>query len=343
MAKRIEAERRRELQMGIARLDDPRKPRTFADAAKVYLETSAAHWSPRNAQIEAYNVDKLMPHFGKKLLSSITGDDIGRFQAACKKLDLSPRTINMSIGSLRSILRKHRLWAFIEQDVRMLTVENEIGRALSADEQYRVLTACKRSRSRSLYPAVLTSIHTGLRNGELRNLRWRQIDLIEGFLTVGKSKTRAGSGRGIPLSATVLACLKEWRQQFPSALPDHFVFASEAYCANSSAPGAVHGTDPTRPILSWKTGWTAARKAAGVSCRWHDLRHCFVSTLAEGQASDATIKAMSGHVSNKMLERYSHTRNEAKRAAIAVFDAPARVEIPKVHTKDDETELGRLQ
>src|ERR1700722_11732916 len=92
MAKRIESEHRRELQMGIARLDDPRKPRTFADAAKVYLETGTAHWSPRNAQIEAYNIDKLMPHFGKKLLSSITGDDIGRFQAACKKLDLSPRT-----------------------------------------------------------------------------------------------------------------------------------------------------------------------------------------------------------------------------------------------------------
>jgi hypothetical protein len=44
-----------------------------------------------------------------------------------------------------------------------------------------------------------------------------------------------------------------------------------------------------------------------------------------------------------MLERYPQTRNEAKRAAIAVFDAWARVEIPKVHTKEGEAEVVRLK
>jgi integrase len=107
--------------------------------------------------------------------------------------------------------------------------------------------------------------------------------------------------------------------------------------------GAVYGTDPTKPILSWKSGWTVARKAAKVSCRWHDLRHCFVSALAEGAASDATIKALSGHVSNKMLERYSHTRNEAKRAAIAVFDTSVRVDPPKVSPEWVETEEFKVQ
>jgi integrase len=55
----------------------------------------------------------------------------------------------------------------------------ELGRALSADEQHRLLTACKKVRSRSLYSAVLLSLHTGLRNAERRLLRWRKIDFLE--------------------------------------------------------------------------------------------------------------------------------------------------------------------
>jgi integrase len=60
-----------------------------------------------------------------------------------------------------------------------------------------------------------------------------------------------------------------------------------------------------------------------VDCRWHDLRHSFISNLAESQASDATIMSLAGHLSRKMLERYSHVRNAAKLRAIAVLDRPA--------------------
>lgn len=83
----------------------------------------------------------------------------------------------------------------------------------------------------------------------------------------------------------------------------------------------AYNTDATKPIGSWKVSWTAARGAAKVDCRWHDMRHTFVSRMTESQASDATIMALAGHLSRKMMERYSHTRGEAKRAAIAVLDS----------------------
>jgi len=66
----------------------------------------------------------------------------------------------------------------------------------------------------------------------------------------------------------------------------------------------------------WKVAWEAARKRAGVSCRFHDLRHTFISRLAESQASDSTVIALAGHVSRAMMERYSHIRMEAKRRAV---------------------------
>ena len=326
VALRAERERRRKLELGLNGLQGVKQPLLFSTAAKRWQEVNSGQWSDSNVRIERYNVDHLLPHFGKLLLSDITADDIGRYQSERKKEKASPRTINMEVGTLRAILRKHRLWANIQPDVRMLRTRSEVGRALSQDEQHRLLTACKRSRSRSLYPAVLLSLHTGLRNGELRLLRWRQVDLIEGEITVGKSKTVGGEGRKVPLSATALACLKEWRSQFPEAQPAHYVFPSERYGLDGEdgyKAGKIvpYEVTPTVPIGSWKVAWTNAREAAGVSCRWHDARHSFVSALAEGMASDATIMSLAGHLSRKMMERYSHTRNEAKRAAISSLDA----------------------
>ena len=66
----------------------------------------------------------------------------------------------------------------------------------------------------------------------------------------------------------------------------------------------------------WKVAWESARKAAGVACRFHDLRHTFISRLAESQASDSTVMALAGHFSRAMIERYSHLRIEAKRRAV---------------------------
>lgn len=336
VAGRIERERRRTLELGTAGLQETKQPMMFSVASKAWLGMNKPHWSASNHRIETYNVEHLKPHFGKRLLSDIDGDDVSRYQAARKKEHASARTINMEVGTLRAILRKHRLWANIQPDVRMLKVRGEVGRALTEDEQHRLLVACKKSRSRSLYPAAVLSLHTGLRNGELRLLRWRQVDLIEKVITVGKSKTVGGEGRLIPLSKTAASCIEEWRSLFPDAQPAHFVFPSERYGLDGEEgykDGKItpYEVKPTVPIGSWKIAWTTARETAKVSCRWHDMRHTFVSKMAEGQASDATIMALAGHLSRKMMEKYSHVRNEAKRQAIATLD----------HAQLDERKLRR--
>lgn len=56
------------------------------------------------------------------------------------------------------------------------------------------------------------------------------------------------------------------------------------------------------------------------SRRPHDLRHHAITKLAESQASEQTIMAIAGHVSQEMLEHYSHIRLEAKRKALASLD-----------------------
>jgi integrase len=78
----------------------------------------------------------------------------------------------------------------------------------------------------------------------------------------------------------------------------------------------VSNVDLSEPIRSWRTAWRRALKEAGLQIRFHDLRHCCVTKLAEGQASEGTIMSISGHLSRAMIEHYSHIRMAAKRAAL---------------------------
>ena len=87
--------------------------------------------------------------------------------------------------------------------------------------------------------------------------------------------------------------------------------------------GAVvpYQTFPDQPVRSFATAWRRAKKAAGIECRWHNLRHSAASRMAAGGATDQTLQALLGWMSPKMIERYSHVRAEAKRKAVRVFDA----------------------
>ena len=232
------------------------------------------------------------------------------------------REVNMETGVLRQILRKHRLWHLIEPDFHPLPEPDDMGRALEADEVERLLNAAINSRSRSLFPALMTYFHTGVRGAELRKMQWCQVDLIRRTITVGKSKTRGGEGRVIPLNDEAYDILVEWRSRFVNVQPDHYVFPSERYGFDGEegrlkGAVAVWNLDPTQPMGSMKTAWTTCRKVAGVKCRLHDARHTVISQLGAAGVPDATIKAIAGWMSRKMLERYSHASRQAKQDAVS--------------------------
>jgi integrase len=143
------------------------------------------------------------------------------------------------------------------------------------------------------------------------------VDFLAKCLIVEKSKTAAGTGRIIPVNPRAVVALTHWRGVFPVALPEHYVFPHEKYgLAGNQRQRCAYEIIPTEPMHRWKVGWESARKIANVSCRFHDLRHTFISRLAESQASDSTVMALAGHVSRAMMERCSHIRMEAKRKAV---------------------------
>ena len=172
------------------------------------------------------------------------------------------------------------------------------------------MSAAADVRSPVLRTFVEALLLTGMRCGELTSMAWRQVDVDQRIMTVGRAKTDAGTGRQIPMNQELYDLMKDharwFIERFGEVRQEYYLFPA----------GERWPSDPTHPTKSFKTAWSNLRIKAGVACRIHDLRHTAITKLAESGASDSTIMAIAGHLSRAMLERYSHIRMQAKRQAV---------------------------
>jgi integrase len=199
-----------------------------------------------------------------------------------------------------------------------------IGKALTEEEKQRLLkTAVMRPEWETAYLAAVLCLNTTARGCELKGLQWSDVDLFARTLTIRKSKTAAGE-RVVPLTdvaASALASLRRRAEGFGPVEAAHYVFAAFVpkftFSGKKVIDYSVTAFDPTRHVNSWRTAWRTLTKKAGLpGFRFHDLRHTAITQLAENSTSDRTIMAIAGHLSQRMLERYSHVRMEAKRTAM---------------------------
>jgi integrase len=158
-------------------------------------------------------------------------------------------------------------------------------------------------------------------------LDWKNRVIVAGEVVVPRSKTEAGTGRSVPFTQDVCSTLTLWLSRFPHATEDSFVFPRhKVQMLKGGRNTRIVSPVLSKPMQSWQRAWRTALQEAGVYYRWHDLRHTFITRLAENPAvSEQTIKALAGHVSKQMLERYSHIRRQAKQDAIAALHS-ARTE-----------------
>ena len=135
------------------------------------------------------------------------------------------------------------------------------------------------------------------------------------------------------VAASALGRLRRRAEGFSTVEPSHYVFAAFTPEFKLNGKRVLDGvidykitaSDPTRHLNSWRSAWRTLTKRAGLpGFRFHDLRYCAITQLAENGASDSTIMAIAGHVSRRMLERYSHVRMEAKRTALEALAASTK-------------------
>ena len=328
VARKIEFARRRELEEGAGGIRR-KKPCLYREASEHWLAMKKATLAPTSYRIEKTNCGHLLPVFGGILCCDIEAADVARYQEKRKAARAAAGTINLEVATLRAVLRRLGLWARIQPEVRMLPEGDNVGRALTAEEEERLLRACAASRSRALYPAVVLALNTGLRYSELSGLRWRQVDFEGRRLTVGRSKTEAGKGRIVPLNDGALTVLRMWADRFLERKPEYFIFPSEKY----GEGGAVYATEPEKPIGRLKEAWEAAKRRTAdaekglpaVVCRWHDLRHTFCTRLLErrnGLPILAALMGWSAATTVRMAKRYGHIAADVLREAVSGLDTP---------------------
>lgn len=330
IAKDAEHARRRELEQAYNHIPKRQRMPLFSHAAELWL-ASKAGLADRSREWYEQCVEHLKREYGKGLVCDVDANDVAEYRRKRLAAGVSNRTVNYETGSLRGILRQFGLWGPIADRVKALPERHDVGRAIPPEEETKLLAAASQSRSPALLPLVVISLDTGMRLGETQALRrkdlsltWKDGTIQHGEITVPKSKTAAGTGRVIPLSRRVCACLSLWLERFTEAGPESFLFPYHkiGLAGNSRLP-VLYDIDLNRPLGSWRKAWRIASKAAGVRFRPHDMRHTFISRLAENpNVSEQTIKALAGHVSRQMLERYSHIRSQAKQAAIQALEQP---------------------
>jgi integrase len=317
-----------------------RKP--FREAATAYLEERKPHVAERTIQFENERLGPLTKHYGDKLLMRFKAEDVVAYQTARLEAGISGRTVNMETGVLRRMLKRAKVWNAISEDVKALPErQGDVGKVLPADlKQMLFETAASKPEWMVAHCAAVLAVSTSCRGVEIKNLRWQDVDLFTRVAIIRRSKTAAGH-RTLPLNGDAMAALARLMERARAhrcSEPEHYVF-----------PTCEHLTfDPSRPQKSWRTAWRklvaatarragreAARDALDSGCglraaiaawkraatpfrglRFHDLRHQAITELAEGGASDATIEAVAGHMSRRMLEHYSHVRMAAKRTAL---------------------------
>jgi len=344
LALKIEDKRRRALEEGAAGIRKQRQPLLLSVAADEWLDMKKATLAPRSVKIEQANLAHLLPQLGRKLICDLEAADVARYQQARLDEDASPKTVNLEVGTLRAILKRGGQWARLQPEVKMLPTRDDVGRAITPEEETALLQACSQSRSRSLVPFVTLAIETGARYGVIRTLQWGSVDFENRCLKFGKDKTAAGTGRIIPLSQRAVAALSFWMTHFPERKPEHYVFPSERYGAGGDAfsPKAYH-VDPSKPIGDIKEAWEAARlraarilkskteetaseeKIAPLACRFHDLRHTAVSRMLNAGipiAKVAKIVGWSPATMVRMAARYGHfSLNELRDAVESISGA----------------------
>jgi len=345
IAREAERARRRELERSSNRIRKPKRFPLFKLAAEQWLATKCNLSRFTDLHYRQY-VASLSAEFANRLICDISLDDIAWLQEKRQGKGLGNRAVNAEIQVLRQILKRFGLWASLQEEtpVRFLREPRDTGRAITHEDETQLLEAAGIRRSPALLPRLVLALDTGIRANEMRQLRhrdltltWRDGAIESGWLRVSRSKTEGGQGRTIPLSKRACAILTLWLSRFADAPADGFLFPRHKVgFAGNKRRSFLYEIDFTRPGSEWKSAWTAACESAKARYRWHDLRHTFVSRLAENPAvSEQTMMALAGHVSKSMLKRYSHIRQAAKQAAIDTLET---MRTATVKSADFETE-----
>ena len=260
-------------------------------------------------------------HLGTRVLSEITRGDIAQ---ARDLLTVASSTINKYVYNLSSVFEFAIQYEWMDENpcwkLKPKKVDNSRDRWLTPEELERLYEECRQSTNPHLYLAVRISVQTGCRKGELfpkeefkkgkdgryildskgkkifdsyvGGLKWSNVDLTTGLILLTHTKT--GNNRKVAVTGDALEMLRDLSQ---TPCISGYVFH------HNGTP--IAGKFPFRVAFN-----NACERAVLENFKWHDLRHCCASYLAQSKATDLEIAIQLGHSDTHLVKRYAHLRED---------------------------------
>lgn len=279
----------------------PKPSPTIRIFSEEYMLHVQALCSPSTVKrYSAFLKKDILPKLGHLTLKEANAGHIQKYGDERLKT-VAPATARQELmflsGMFREAIKRDMLDRNPVARVDKPSIDNQIVRYLDPDEERRLLGFSPEP----LRTAILISIHSGLRDGELRNLTWADVRLRNRFIVVRNTKSKRD--RVVPMSKTLYGVLEK--------LPRHI-----------KSPYVITNTDTATKYDHFNnTSWRKALTDAGIkNFRWHDLRHTFGSRLAQAGVPILAIKELMGHSQITVTMRYAHLAPSNLTAAVTVLD-----------------------
>jgi site-specific recombinase XerD len=271
---------------------------TFAEYGREFIAWAKVHhrsWAKDDSRLS-----RVLPVLGTKKLDEISTADIERLLASLREGEraLSPASVNRYRDLISGMFKRAiRLGLVAANPVRGIPKLRETGGRvvyLTPEEEQ----AIREALPSDLRPLFAVSVHTGLRWSEQAGLRWRDIDMLAGVMTVSHSKN--GHTRQVPMNSAVRSVLFDLaaRRERPDD-PGESVF------------GAAYRTTARLFEKAVQRAQAALRDAGKDAGRldgytWHGNRHTFASRLVMAGVDPRTVQELGGWKTLAMVQRYTH-------------------------------------
>ncbi|WP_149088410.1 site-specific integrase [Pseudomonas prosekii] len=279
-----------------------------------------------------HNFEAIMP----QRLDAITGRDLDQIRTGWMQSGNKPSTVNRKMGSISGVFSRAVEWEYIDAHpmdrLKALKVDSMgLVRYLDAEENRRLREALdarqdearteresankwRADRGKELMPSllqvsftdhlkpmVLISLNTGMRRGELFDLKWSAVNFQTKTITAAGATTKTSDTRHIPMNKETVRVLEDWKKL---AGKSRYVFPSQE-------GGRLEDV---------KSAWLKLLERANIEgFRWHDMRHDFASRLVMAGVPLNTVRDLLGHADIKMTLRYAHLAPGTKAAAVELI------------------------
>jgi integrase len=279
---------------------------TFAEMMEKYMTEHSARNKAQTSHIRDRSLaDHLLKYFGELTLAEIMPKLISEYKTKRREEKAAPKTINNEL-----ILMGHAFkiaineWEWVRDNpVRKVSkekVNNQIERWLTFEEEKKLVAASPKW----LQEIVTFAVETGLRLGEILNLRWPQVDLFRRTLSILEQKNKDTDT--LPLNKTAMEILKARAKV--RHIRSNYVFLNKV-------GGKINQRNVIRAFHS------ALKKSGVAPCRFHDLRHSFATRLVQAGKDIYTVQKLGRWKSISMVTRYAHHYPESLRSGVEALDS----------------------